>query len=42
MKRHGHTIFEVVQQVVRNFFNEEGEETKKGVSAIDARTGLVE
>ena len=29
MKRHGHTIFEVVQQVVRNFFNEEDEETKK-------------
>ena len=41
MKRHGHTIFEVVQQVVRNFFNEEDEETKKEFQQLMREPGLL-
>ena len=41
MKRHGHTIFEVVQQVVRNFFNEEDEEAKKEFQRLMREPGLL-
>ena len=41
MKRLGHTIFEVVQQVVRNFFNEEDEETKKEFQQLMREPGLL-
>ena len=41
MKRHGRTIFEVVQQVVRNFFNEEDEEAKKEFQRLMREPGLL-
>ena len=41
MKRNGHTIFEVVQQVVRNFFNEEDEEAKKEFQRLMREPGLL-
>ena len=41
MKRNGHTIFEVVQQVVRNFFNEEDEEAKKEFQRLMRDPGLL-
>lgn len=41
MKRHNHSVFEVAQRIILNFFNEENEEEKKEFQQLIHESGLL-